>query len=234
MLAQTKKVLDVLSTDNLFIKNDIRFVGGTALSYHINHRLSEDLDFATLKINLGEIEEVMQSYKAEKIEHSNIIKDAAKNDGFDIDDSYIKYMLNGVKVEFFTPPFNLLELDIWNKDNFSFYENTRLRVMSLNGIVYMKTMAFWNRKKYRDIFDIYYILKHDLYSPKEFLDNYLKYNITYSKKDLLEKIKSKDEFYEKLSDEGINTLVENPMTYEWYRSKIENFIHQEYLADLYK
>ena len=32
-------------THDLFKNFDIRFVGGTALSYRINHRLSEDFDF---------------------------------------------------------------------------------------------------------------------------------------------------------------------------------------------
>lgn len=45
MLEKTKKVLEIICNDDLFKNFDIRFVGGTALSYRINHRLSEDLDF---------------------------------------------------------------------------------------------------------------------------------------------------------------------------------------------
>jgi len=51
MLEKTKKVLDILAQDEFFKNNDIKFVGGTALSHLINHRLSEDLDFAMLEIN---------------------------------------------------------------------------------------------------------------------------------------------------------------------------------------
>ena len=62
------------------------------------------------------------------------------------------------KVEFFTPPFNLFEQKVWENDKFTYYENSGLKVSSLETLIYMKTMAFWNRKKYRDLFDIYYIL----------------------------------------------------------------------------
>jgi len=55
MLPKTKQVLELLSSDSFFKDNDVRFVGGTALSYLINHRLSEDLDFAMLHINKTEI-----------------------------------------------------------------------------------------------------------------------------------------------------------------------------------
>ena len=45
MTQELKYVLDKIKNHEIFIKNDFRLVGGTALSYHINHRLSEDLDF---------------------------------------------------------------------------------------------------------------------------------------------------------------------------------------------
>jgi hypothetical protein len=45
MTPQLKKVLDDIKHHSIFINNDFRLAGGTALAYHINHRLSEDLDF---------------------------------------------------------------------------------------------------------------------------------------------------------------------------------------------
>jgi hypothetical protein len=67
-----------------------------------------------------------------------------------------------------------------------------------------------------------------------FKNRYLENNIQYNIDDLYRKIQSVREFYEKLDDEGINTLVQNPKTYEWYRLKIENFIHEEVLAKVYQ
>ena len=67
MLQKTQEVLELIANDELFENNDIRFVGGTALSYLIEHRLSEDLDFASLEVSSEEIEEVMKKYGAEKL-----------------------------------------------------------------------------------------------------------------------------------------------------------------------
>lgn len=36
-----------------------------------------------------------------------------------IDNNYMKFMLNGVKVEFFTPPFNTFEVNVWTKDKYN-------------------------------------------------------------------------------------------------------------------
>ena len=34
-------------------------------------------------------------------------------------------------------------------------------------------MAFWNRKKYRDLFDIYFVLSNNHISENDFINNYL-------------------------------------------------------------
>ena len=234
MLEKTQEVLELIANDVLFENNDIRFVGGTALSYLINHRLSEDLDFAALKFSQEEIEDVMKKYGAIKLEHDATQEDYTKNDGEDINSHYMKFMLKGVKVEFFTPPFNLFEEDIWEKDEYNFYKDTKLKIASLDTIIYMKTTAFWNRKKYRDLFDIYYLLENKHISPNKFINQYLEYNITYNTENLYKRIKEPLHFFEKANDEGINLLVSNPKPYEWYRAKIEEFIYVVLLDELYK
>lgn len=233
MLPNTKKVLELIANDDLFKKFDIRFVGGTALSYRINHRLSEDLDFAALELAPKEIEEMMYRYGAEKLEHNITMEDYVKNDGEDINFYYIKFLLNGVKVEFFTPPFNLSEENIWKEDKYSYYEDTTLKIASLDTIIYMKTMAFWNRKKYRDLFDIYFVIENKHITTKKFIQDYLEHNITYSTEYLHKKIQSLSHFFERANDEGINTLVKNPKPYDWYRAKIEEFIYSVLLDELY-
>ena len=37
------------------------------------------------------------------------------------------------------------------------------KMSSLETLIYMKTMAFWNRKKYRDLFDIIHLLSYLYY-----------------------------------------------------------------------
>ena len=234
MLEKTKQVLDVLAKHELFKQYDIRFVGGTALSYLINHRLSEDLDFAMLELCKDEIEDMMRFYGAKKINHDTISMDNALNEGSDLEDYHLKYILVGVKVEFFVPSFNLYEKEIWEDEPTNLYKETNIKIASLETIMYMKTMAFWNRKKYRDLFDIYYAITHvDAYNADDFVELYLKYNITYTKEMLYTKIKSKTEFFERLDDEGISTLVKNAKPYEWYRKQIEKSVYELYLEELY-
>ena len=108
MLEKTKEVLDYISSHKFFQDHDIRFVGGTALSYLIDHRLSEDLDFALLDIPKKDIEKMMDSYGATLLPHDDKLIDDVANEGEDISYHYLKYLLSGVKVEFFNPPFNTL------------------------------------------------------------------------------------------------------------------------------
>lgn len=234
MLEKTEQVLNILATHELFKNNDIRFVGGTALSYLINHRLSEDLDFAMLDLSRDEIEEMMYIFRAVKITHSATAIDYAKNEGGDLYDYHLKYILDGVKVEFFVPQFNIFEKNIWRDKSTANYKDTNLKIASFETIMYMKTMAFWNRKKYRDLFDIYHVLTNvESYTIKDFIEPYLKYNIIYTKEMLYLKIKSKADFYEKRDDEGISSLVANAKSYEWYRQQIEDMIYEVYLEELY-
>lgn len=236
MLEKTQKALELISKHDFFKKHDVRFVGGTALSYLINHRLSEDLDFAmaTPELPKDEIIEMMESFGAIKKKHSDYTIDSAINHGEDIDDSHIMFDLNGVKVDFFTPPFNIKEKVVWEEQPYHLYEDTNVKVASFETIFYMKTMAFWNRRKYRDVYDVYYVLSQGINgkTPKAFIEEYMKYNISYTKELLLLKIQSK-KISVKKGDEGINILVEDDKPYEWYRDKLEDMINDVYLEELY-
>lgn len=48
MTEKIKELLPVIKTHKIFKEYDFRLVGGTAMSYHLNHRVSEDLDFCIL------------------------------------------------------------------------------------------------------------------------------------------------------------------------------------------
>lgn len=235
MLEKTQNALELIAQDDFFAKYDVRFVGGTALSHIINHRLSEDLDFAMLNLQRDEIIKMMTKYGAVKKEHSDYIKDSVVNDGFDVDDYHVMFDLNGVKVDFFEPPFNMLEKDIWNNIPFTHYNNSNVKLAAFDTIMYMKTMAFWDRKKYRDIFDVYYVLSHNIqgYTPQKFIKTHQKYNVTHTTEYLVSKIKSKDMFHERKGDEGINTLVEKAKPYEWYRNEIEKMLDKVYMQEIY-
>lgn len=229
MRDNTRQILNKISHNLLFSQYDIRFVGGTALSYHINHRLSEDLDFAMLEICHDAISETMDALKAIKIEHSQIATQYALNDGEEMERYYVKFLLEGVKIEFFVPPFNLLEKEIWNKDKPVMYESSKVQISSLETILYMKTMAFWNRKKYRDLFDIHYTINNIKgYTINKFIDNYLQYHKTHTPESLHKLLGDKGKFFHKKDDEELSRLVETPKPYEFYR----NAIHEKIYSDI--
>ena len=75
MLKKTENTLELIMNDYFFVKYDFRFVGGTALSHIINHRLSEDLDFASFELPCEEIEAFMNSYGAKKLDHDVTMED---------------------------------------------------------------------------------------------------------------------------------------------------------------
>ena len=178
MLKKTKKALELIAHDQFFADYDVRFVGGTALSYMMQHRLSEDLDFATLKLPKDEIIKMMLKYGATKKEHSTFVIDSAANDGFDIDDCHVMFELNGVKVDFFEPPFNTKEKAVWTEVPYTHYKDTNIKLAAFDTIMYMM-------------------------------------------------------FHERVNDEGLNTLVDKPKAYEWYRNKIEAMLDDVYMRELY-
>jgi len=95
-----------------------------------------------LKIPKHEIQDMMDSFGAELVPLDDKLVDDAANEGEDISYHYLKYLLNGVKIEFFIPPFNLHEENYWTKEPTTVYEDTNIKVATLKTLAYMKTMAF--------------------------------------------------------------------------------------------
>lgn len=70
----TSDVIRVLNKikDSLIFQDEFYFVGGTALSYYINHRISEDIDIVGLKLlDYKKIAPALISLGAKKIEDEN-------------------------------------------------------------------------------------------------------------------------------------------------------------------
>ena len=236
MLDKTREVLNHISNHKLFELYDIRFVGGTALSYYLNHRLSEDLDFGVHgDLPKEAIIQAMLSFGATFIKSSESIIDDAIDQGANIDDSYLRFVLFTIKIEFFSVPFNVFDAeDIWENGSTILYNNSKVKIASLDTVLYMKSLAFFNRKKYRDLYDIYFaIYKLDSYSVETFMQTYLKYHFTYTDETILELVKSVNSFYLKSNDEGLDRLVEKHESYEFYRQKIEDKIQGYILDKLY-
>lgn len=166
MTNAAKSLLDKINNDQLFQKHEFRFVGGTALSYHIEHRISEDLDFAfTSPLPVFDIKSFAMRYQGSfipdpKASAFNI------NTGIDFDTRFIRYMIDGVKVEFFFPedPFSQMCLS----GKYTSYNNSRVSILNLIDVSKMKVKALMDRIKIRDLYDVSEILEREILTENDF------------------------------------------------------------------
>jgi predicted nucleotidyltransferase component of viral defense system len=112
-------------------------VSGSALSLHLCHRKSEDLDFFTYENNFN-VEEII-----------GLFKHFSKKEILNRTDELIDVLLNGVKVTFFNAHWDFLKpLEISN-----------FNLATLEQIAIMKTNILFLRAKYRDYYDLYFLIK---------------------------------------------------------------------------
>jgi len=121
-------------------------VGGSALSMHLCHRKSEDLNFFTYddSFNKQEVFTYIQSFKNKEILNQT--------------DEQVDALLDGVKVTFFNAQWKFLTPVTRKKFNLS----------SLEAIATMKINVLFLRAKYRDYYDIYFLVKSGMNLKKMF------------------------------------------------------------------
>jgi hypothetical protein len=147
-------------------------VGGTALSIHLHHRLSEDLDFFIEKSTL-----------AQERTHIEKMISNLENQGYDCvmthnNSENLDYEIEGVKVTFFASGLKNL------KSNCHSYKN--IEVASIATIIVMKMEAIISyRTKTRDFYDIYIIGEQEDISIFTMLDMYNNFTAKKAKEELL-------------------------------------------------
>lgn len=225
MTPQLKKLLDDIKNHTIFIKNDFRLVGGTALSYHLKHRLSEDLDFFnTQSLPREDIDEFIEfcinHYGDDNVypidPSSNQMYETQK-EGTDINDIQQDWMINKVKVTFCDASSNIGIEDIFKEDTPTYYGY--IKISSINAIYQMKSLMFYKRVKIRDYFDLDFLFKYNKkYSPKNTLKTIMKYEKIYSSKELLDlffaTLELKISNYKKAFDQPLHTLIEDAPSFE--------------------
>jgi len=123
-------------------------VGGSALALYVCHRKSEDLDFFTYddSFDKKEIFEYIQEFENKEVLHQS--------------DEQIDVLLDGVKVTFFNAKWKFLKPQKIAKFNLS----------SLESISAMKVNVMFLRAKYRDYYDLYFLVKEGM-SLKEIFEH---------------------------------------------------------------
>ena len=135
LLPNTQKVLKNFIKEN-YLSNFV-LVGGSALALHIKHRKSEDLDFFTYEngvFNTQKIKQLVKKFNGKIV---------------NISDEQIDVLIDGVKVTFFDAKWDFLRPE--NIENFN--------LATLDQLAIMKTNVLFLRAKYRDYYDLYFLVQ---------------------------------------------------------------------------
>ncbi|WP_289509286.1 nucleotidyl transferase AbiEii/AbiGii toxin family protein [Hydrogenophaga sp. 2FB] len=149
-------------------------VGGTALSMHLNHRLSEDLDFMYLgkKLPRERLDLLRRILAAEGIDlqsnDSPLGVEEFEQAGYDLRDFQQDFIASGtVKVTFVAPePESARQLEP--------VSGPGPRVASLAEIFRLKCIVAADRSKTRDWFDLYLMLKQELFQPVDIFNAFVR------------------------------------------------------------
>lgn len=136
LLPKTKKLLLDMIEKCSFLHKYV-LVGDSALTLHICHRKSEDLDFFTYddSFDKREIFDFIKGFESKEIINQT--------------DTQMDLLLNGVKVTFFNAKWSFLKPQ----------KIVDFNLATIEMIAAMKVNVLFLRAKYRDYYDIYFLVK---------------------------------------------------------------------------
>jgi len=139
LLPKTETLLLKMVDECSFLEKYV-LVGGSALALYLCHRKSEDLDFFTYDdtFDKKEIFDYIQGFENKEVLHQS--------------DEQIDVLLNGVKVTFFNAKWKFLKPKKVEKFNLA----------SLESISAMKVNVMFLRARYRDYYDLYFLVKEGM------------------------------------------------------------------------
>jgi predicted nucleotidyltransferase component of viral defense system len=157
LLPRTKSVLEKLVLEAGFLSGYV-FVGGSALSVRLAHRLSEDLDFFTYD-DAFDKNGILDFFRGKQHQIINETKDQ------------LDFLYEGVKVTFFNARWPFLRPDTLS----------RLNVASMPQLAAMKIHTLFVRATFRDYYDIYTLSFHmslqEMYCNAQMLMEGLNYKL---------------------------------------------------------
>ena len=169
MTVSVKKALERIKSLEIF-NNDagLYFIGGTALAYYLDHRISEDIDIVSTEgLPHKEIIAMVTSIGGIKLRDENAV--ALRMAGLVPDEYMLKFNLDGVKLEFFrasTP----LQIKILKSAKASAYLDGTLNILDVKSIAKLKLIALLSRNKSRDLFDFKVMLEENILTTAEILE----------------------------------------------------------------
>jgi len=139
LLPKTETILLKMVKECSFLDKYV-LVGGSALALYLCHRKSEDLDFFTYSDSFDkkEIFDYIQNFKNKEVINQT--------------DEQIDLLLDGVKVTFFNAKWGFLKPK----------KVKRFNLATIESISAMKVNVMFLRAKYRDYYDLYFLVKEKI------------------------------------------------------------------------
>jgi len=224
MTINVKEVLNKICNNEIF-NNELYFVGGTALAYYLNHRISEDIDIASNKVlPYQQIIPSISKLGAIKIQDENVT--ALRMAGLFPDEYMIKFVLDNVKLEFFQAN-RPIQKEILSQSSYINFENSNLKILDIKSVSKLKIVALIMRDKSRDLFDFGSILENKVLSQNEILELFTKIdNKIKSTNDIINFIKAKKE---PIDDEAVYLNENNKinLSFEEIKNQVINILTNE-------
>ncbi len=183
-------LLEAFSKESIFSEHKAVLIGGTAIAYHTQHRVSFDLDISFPHHDTLPSLTFLENYNASPLPFDRAIIDTMINEGGVMEDYHQRFSIEGVKVDFVVnPSSNIYEKEILQNDT-SINHGT-LNITSLDALFKLKSLLILDRNKIRDLYDLVYLLKYHDYTAKDILETINNYRITYTDKQIIQLIKSR-------------------------------------------
>lgn len=146
------------------------FVGGTALAWHLRHRLSEDLDFfmPAMALDRRAIAKVVahlgERFAVQRVPFDLGTIDRLANDGDEVDDLQQRYQADGVKLEFFCGDDRRV-IDSITVEPRPPKEFGHIRIATLDALFGQKALVLASRWLTRDLYDIVVLCRQPGFGP---------------------------------------------------------------------
>jgi len=162
-----KDLLEKIAYSDIFERYPLYFIGGTALSIYLNHRISYSVDITSREIlPISAIKAFAYSMKATHIPDPKA-STFKINSGKNLEDYYIKFMVDGIKLEFSYFDDELRQDILRDAKKNPYLKDSKFKILSIDDIITLKAIALFGRQKSRDLFDMAIILEKDLIPMKE-------------------------------------------------------------------
>jgi len=162
------ELLEKIKHSDIFERHPLYFIGGTALSVYLDHRISYDIDITSTELlPIPAMKAFAFPLKATHIPDRAKATAFRINSGKSLDNYYMKFMVDGVKLEFSYFDDALRQSILANAVAKPYSEGSKLKILSLDDIITLKAIALFGRQKSRDLFDMAIILERKLIPIEE-------------------------------------------------------------------